>query len=58
MLILGHLNTINFPFGTNGKLMGLDVPIFKHIRVGVFLSKGDSVHSVTSEHANSFVMNL
>ena len=27
--ILGHLKTINFPFGTNGKLMVLGVPIFK-----------------------------
>ena len=29
--ILGHLKIINFPFGTNGKLMVLGVPIFKHI---------------------------
>ena len=31
--ILGHLKTINFPFGTNGKLMVLDVPVLKHNRV-------------------------
>ena len=31
--ILGHLKTINFPFGTNGKLMVLGVPILKHFRV-------------------------
>ena len=33
--ILGHLNTINFPFGTNGKLMVLSVPILRHFRVNV-----------------------
>ena len=26
---------INFPFGTNGKLMVLGVPIFKHFRVNI-----------------------
>ena len=31
--ILGHLKIINFPFGTNEKLMVLSVPIFKHFRV-------------------------
>ena len=30
---LGHLQTINFPFGANGKLMFLGVPILKHTRV-------------------------
>ena len=29
----GTPKTINFPFGTNGKLMVLGVPIFKHFRV-------------------------
>ena len=29
----GHLKSINFPFGTNGKLMVLGVPILKHFRV-------------------------
>ena len=29
-VILGHLKTINFPFGTNGKLIVLGVPIFKN----------------------------
>ena len=28
---IGTPKTINFPFGTNGKLMILGVPIFKHI---------------------------
>ena len=37
-----HLNfgtpeIMNFPFGTNGKLMALGVPILKHIRVDVAL---------------------
>ena len=31
--ILGHLKSINFPFGTNGKLMVFDVPILKHFRI-------------------------
>ena len=31
-IILGHLQTINFPFGTNGKLKVLGVPILKHFR--------------------------
>ena len=32
-LNIGHLKSINFPFGTNGKLMVLGVPILKHLRV-------------------------
>ena len=32
-LILGHLKTVNFPFGTNGKLRVLGVPILKHYKV-------------------------
>ena len=31
--ILGHLETIHFPFGTNGKLNVLGVPVYKHFRV-------------------------
>ena len=31
---LGTPKIINFPFGTNGKLMVSGVPIFKHFRVG------------------------
>ena len=31
--VLGQLKIINFPFETNGKLMRLGVPIFKHFRV-------------------------
>ena len=30
---IGTPKTINFPFGTNGKLMVLGVPILKHFRV-------------------------
>ena len=30
--IIGTPKTINFPFGTNGKLMVLGVPILKHFR--------------------------
>ena len=32
-LNFGHLKIINFPFGTNGKLIVLGVPILKHITV-------------------------
>ena len=32
-LNIGHLKTINFQFGTNGKLIVLGVPILKQIRV-------------------------
>ena len=32
-LIIGTPKTINFPVGTNGKLMVLGVPILKHFRV-------------------------
>ena len=32
-LSIGTPKIINFPFGTNGKLSILGVPIFKHIRV-------------------------
>ena len=35
-LKLGHLKTINFPFGTNEKLMILGVPILKHFRRDLF----------------------
>ena len=42
---IGTPKTINFPFGTNGKLMVLGVPILKHFRVtaeGIFL--GNNLH--------------
>ena len=32
-LVLGHPKTNNFPFGTNGKLMVLGVPLFISNRV-------------------------
>ena len=32
-LSIGTPKILNFPFGTNGKLSILGVPIFKHIRV-------------------------
>ena len=38
-LIMGHLKSINFPFGTNGKLMVLGVPILKHFRVDYKIQK-------------------
>ena len=36
--ILEHVKSINFPFGTNGKLMVLGVPILKPFMVIGFLS--------------------
>ena len=41
----GIPETINFPFGTNGKLMVLGAPIFKHFRVLAYLyvSKGRAI---------------
>ena len=33
---VGTPKIINFPFGANGKLMFLDVPIFKHFKVPAF----------------------
>ena len=36
-LSIGTPKIINFPFGTNGKLIILGVPIFKHIRVYNFV---------------------
>ena len=32
-LSIGTPKTINIPFGTNGKLMNVGIPIFKHTRV-------------------------
>ena len=32
-LNIGAPKIINFPFGTNGKLMFFDVPILKHFKV-------------------------
>ena len=31
--MLRYLKAINFPFGTNGKLMILGIPILMHLRV-------------------------
>ena len=39
-LNIGTHKTINFPFGTNGKLMVLSVPILEHLRVSVVILKG------------------
>ena len=38
-LNIGTPKTINFPFGTNEKLMVLGVPILKYFRVSIFLNK-------------------
>ena len=34
---IGTPKTINFPFGTNGKLMVLSAPILKHFRVSEYV---------------------
>ena len=41
----GIPKNINFPFGTNGKLMVLGVPILKHFRVDIlaFIGCGDFI---------------
>ena len=44
---IGTPKIINFPFGTNGKLMGLGVPIFKHFRVNLHGIIVISVHNKT-----------
>ena len=36
---LGTPKTHRFPFGTNGKVVVLGVPILKHFRVAVFAKK-------------------
>ena len=38
---VGTSKIINFPFGTNGKLMVLGVPILKHFRVVKFANSVD-----------------
>ena len=35
-LNIGTLNNHHFPFGTNGKVVVLGVPILKHFRVGTY----------------------
>ena len=43
---MGHLEIINFPFGTNGNLLFIGVPILKHITVfGVILEINGKVMS-------------
>ena len=46
-LNFGTPMNINFPFGTNGKLMVLGAPILKHIRVP---SKGQEVSGYGTEN--------
>ena len=36
-LNIGTPKIINFPFGTNGKLMVLGVPVFKHLGLKTYL---------------------
>ena len=42
-LNIGTPKTIHFPFGTNGKLMVLGVPILKHFRVVRYSNKINGV---------------
>ena len=39
--------TIDFPFGTNGKSMILSVPILKHFRVLLFMTKFFQIYMIT-----------
>ena len=45
-LNIGTPTTIDFPFGTNGKLMVLGVPILKHFRVYIFCNIGYSNNNI------------
>ena len=42
---MGHIKTINFPFETNGKLMGLGVLILEPFRVCAVLIRVSFPHS-------------
>ena len=46
---LGHLQSINYPFGTNGKLMVLGVPILNHLRVDSWVKCNTFNLSITEE---------
>ena len=43
-LNFGTPKTINFPFGTNGKLIILGAPIFKHMTEIIVTALFDSFH--------------
>ena len=45
-LSIGTPKIINFPFGTNGKLIILGVPIFRHIKIFKFHENEISSHDV------------
>ena len=47
-MFTGTAKTINFPFGTNGKLMVLGVPKLKHLKVYKKLLKNTLAHTVQS----------
>ena len=50
-LILGHLKTINFPFGTNGKLIVLGAPILQQIRMYRFFTTADVITTCTNYYS-------
>ena len=56
--VIGTLNNHHFPYGTNGKVVVLGVPIFKHFRVfsgkrqGVFIRAGPFIHTRYPETTN------
>ena len=50
---IGTTKTINFPFGTNGKLMVLDVHILKHFRVLYYsIGSNSSIPELLRQHSS------
>ena len=59
-LNIGASNYRHFPFGKNGKVVVLGVPILKHFRVFTFILKFDypSGHSANSADPNQLALDL
>ena len=54
-LNIGTLKTVNFPFGTNGKLMVLGVPTLKHFRVYAEVNRGAAKNGKPDEYLRYFL---
>ena len=61
-LNIGSLNNHHFPFGTNGKVVVLGVPILKHFRVLCHKMVADimglCVYSKTMRRASSYYLEV
>ena len=55
---IGTPNNHHFPFGTNGKIVVLGVPILKHFRVCCFLRKILQMVVVVSETVSALFLRL